>query len=305
MRKNRVPTGEKYPILSSKKDGIYSKKREGRQFKQQNHLSYKKYTRQTKGSPMTCVIGMYCDKGNNAIIISDSRQMEGVDFAQVRKVYTIQKNVVYAASGLSGMSHELRETVERFVVEKGIDEPEDIVNIFEDAIYEMYCHYKNPQAPRFHPDMPLLNAIIGIFVEQKPKLFCLFENGWAEPIRSNFRATGDGQRFANQILRPLYKRDITVDQAIELGVHTIAQISKVDAVVDDNPQVAILRNNQIEIVNYDIGKDDFLIPHPKLEDVKKKVNGIEETRAKVFRLMMSNNETLKNEFKRTIEKFKE
>lgn len=96
-----------------------------------------------------------------------------------------------------------------------------------------------------------------------------------------------------------------IEQAIELGVHTIVQISKVDAVVDDNPQVAILRINQIEIINFDIAKDDFLIPHPKLEDVKKKVNGIEETRAKLFRLMMSNNESLKNDFKRTIEKYKE
>jgi 20S proteasome alpha/beta subunit len=273
-------------------------------YKKESNKLDGKHTRM-KVNPMTCVIGMYCDKGNNAIIISDSRQMEGLDFSPVRKIYTIQNNVVFAASGLSGMAHELRESVERFAVERRIHESESIVKIFEDAIYQMYCHYKNPQAPRFDPNMPLLNAIIGIFVGKKPKLYCLFENGWAEPIRSNFRATGDGQRFANQILRPLYKRDLTVEQAIELGVHTITQISKVDAVVDDIPQVAILKDNQMEIVNYDSDKDDFLIPHPKLEDIKKKVNGIEEIRAKVFRLMMSNDDLLKNEFKKNIEKFKD
>lgn len=254
---------------------------------------------------MTCIIGMYCDKGNSAIIISDSRQMEGLDFTQVQKVYTVQNNIVFAASGLSGMAHGLRENVERFVSERRITEPENVVNVFEDAIYSMYCHYKNPQAPRFDPNMPLMNAIIGIFVREKPKLYCLFENGWAEPIRSSFRATGDGQRFANQILRPLYKRDLSVEQAIELGVHTISQISKVDAVVDDVPQVAILKNSKIEIVNYDTSKDDFLIPHPRLEEVKAKIYGIEEVRAKVFQLLMSKDETLKAEFKKIIDKFKE
>ena len=266
------------------------------------HLNNRKYSKK-RGKPMTCIIGMYCDKGENAIIISDSREMQGNDFIRKRKIYKIMENVVYAGSGYTGMSIELRNNVENRMNTEGITDNSIIIKIIGEEMWKLWTYYKHPDAPRFSQDDVLIDAILGSYIHGKTKLYCLHENGWAEPTEEKFRATGDGWRFANQILNSLYKEDLTIMQAIQLGIHCMVQISRLDSVVDDNPQVAILENNEINIMN--IRNGEFIMEHPELMEMKNKINGIEEYRTKVFRLMMSNDDTLKTEFKGIIEKYKE
>lgn len=268
----------------------------------QTYLNNRKHSKK-RGKPMTCIIGMYCDKRKNAIIISDSREMQGYDFILKRKIYKINENVVYAGSGYTGMSIELRDNVENRMRIEGITDNSETIKTIGDEMFKLRTYYKHPDAPRFSQDEVLINAILGTYIQNKPKLYCLHENGWAEPTEEKFRAVGDGWRFANQILTSLYREDLTVKQAIQLGIHCMVQISRLDSVVDDNPQVAILQNNEINIMN--IRNGEFIMEHPDLMEMKNKINGIEDYRTKVFRLMMSNDDILKTEFKSLIEKYKD
>lgn len=148
---------------------------------------------------LTLVIGMHYDKG--AIIVSDSRIMEGTDYKSEQKLFYITDKIVLSSSGLSDISKQL------------IDSLQNIPNIsnmgfwnlrraIEDQQKELWYWYKGSNRPIFSENQALLQAIIGCNIDGKAKLLNLNENGYTEEI-TTFKAIGDGSRHANNILKNL------------------------------------------------------------------------------------------------------
>jgi len=242
--------------------------------------------------PMTCIIGLYYDSEKGGMIISDSRIMRGVDYLTEQKIYEIVPElVVFSASGLSGIGNKLIRAVQNRIRTDGAADLEDVVKIVEDETAELWYRYKSPQKPRFPSYETLVDAIIGGVLDEKPKLYHVMENGYAESI-SNFLAVGDGSRHADNILKTLYNPEITKERAMEIGIHAIIQVSKIDSVVDDSPQLAIIEENKVKLLNMD-DKQHFTLYNNKINEIKSKINGIENKRTDVFNLYLNGSDELK------------
>lgn len=83
------------------------------------------------------------------------------------------------------------------------------------------------------------------------------------------------------------------------------QTASIDAVVDDNPQVAIIENGNCKIMNYDENNSNFSVETPpELFFTKEKVKGIAGKQTTVFELLLDDSEELKKEFLDLLDKYK-
>ena len=89
---------------------------------------------------------------------------------------------------------------------------------------------------------------------------------------------------------------------MEIGVHAIIQTSRVDSVVDDNPQIAMIEGNACEILNVNDGELD--LQNPQISDLKMKINGIAEKQATVFNLMLDGPEEVKRKLDEVLEEYR-
>ncbi|HEY59884.1 MAG TPA: hypothetical protein G4N92_04235 [Anaerolineae bacterium] len=237
---------------------------------------------------MTLIIGMYYNSSEGAIVVADSRTMRGGDYTQDKKLFRVFDDVVFAAAGYSGMVEKLLPKVEQSRLRRRQFLPGESLEIFEDEMAELSDRYKNTRPYRFSANDTLLNGIIGALIKGKPELHTLYDNGYAEIIH-DFHAVGHGARHAQNILRTLYEPKMTKDRALEVAVHAIVEVSQVDAMVDDCPQIAVLEkgkddNDGIVILN-DI-ENGFEITCKKIQNIKDKVQGIELKRTKIFHMLL-------------------
>jgi len=98
--------------------------------------------------------------------------------------------------------------------------------------------------------------------------------------------------------------DINKERALQIGIHALIQTASIDAVVDANPQVAIIENGNCKIINYNNDNTRFSIEHPELIEIKRKINGIADKQTKVFELMLNGSEELKQKFINLLEEYK-
>lgn len=250
--------------------------------------------------PLTLVMGMHYDEG--AVIITDSRIMEGADYRTEQKLFYVTDKIVLSSSGFTDVSRQLIDSLQSTpnVSNMGF---RDLRRLIEAQQKNLYYWYKGTDQPTFGEDQILLQAIIGSNTEGRAKLLILHENGFTEEI-TTFKATGDGSRHANNILRNLHRMDINKERALQIGIHTLIQTASIDAVVDANPQAAVIENGNCKIVNYNDGNTRFSIESPELIDIKKKINGIANKQTKVFELMLNGSEELKQTFINLLEEYK-
>lgn len=256
-----------------------------------------------EGGEMTCIIGMYCNAGKSAVIIADSRTMRGGDYYRDRKIFKIGDDIVFASAGYTGIEEKLLSNVGTARLRSRQIFPSEIVNIFEDEMAELYNRYKMTRPFRFSSDDILINGCIAFIDDGKPKLYCLHENGFAEAIR-DFRAIGHGARHALNILRTLYHPATSLERAIEIGVYALIEVSKIDAMVDSCPQIAVLemKDGKPNLNIWNIPKSgDFIFECKQIEDIKNKLNGIEDKRTKVFHLLLDGTDEIKGKLDLTLE----
>lgn len=238
----------------------------------------------------TLIIGMYYNNMNGAVVVSDSRVTRGNDYTVDQKLCEIvEHQVVFSAAGLSGISDQIVSIVQGRL--RGDESLEDVKTIIENVTADVWYRYKNPTQPRFGPDTVLVDGIIGGILNGQPRLYHLVENGFAEPIRG-FLSVGDGSRHADNLIKNLYKRDISKTRAIEICIHALIQTARIDTVVDDNPQVAVIEGGQNTILNID-QNGDFNCINDELMQIKIKINGIAEKQAKIFHLCLDGNDEQK------------
>jgi len=162
---------------------------------------------------------------------------------------------------------------------------------------DLYNRYKMTRPYRISNDETLLNGIIGFLDEKIPQLHCLYENGYAESMH-DFHAVGHGARHARNILRTLYSPSLSKDRALEVGIHALLEVAKIDAMVDGCPQIAILEEGikpkGLEILNQI--PSGFCFEVQPIEDIKKKLEGLEVKRAQAFHLLLDGSEEVKRKF---------
>lgn len=240
---------------------------------------------------MTTIIGMHYSSGKGALVLSDSRTMRGGDYSQDRKLFQID-NVAFAAAGYVGMVKKLVPRVETTRIRSRLFLPSEIVDVFEDEMAALFERYKVTRPFRFSPDDNLLTGIIGFLEADQPRLYCLHDRGYAEEIEG-FLALGHGARHAHNILRVLHDPEFTRERALEVGIHTLVEVAKADAMVDDYPQIAIIEDGVSEsgllIMNEETEGDEkqFHYVCPEIEDIKEKLQGIEDMRTKAFHVLLS------------------
>ena len=258
----------------------------------------------------TLIIGMYYNRGRGAVIISDSRLQIGTDYYTVRKIFEITEGLIFSASGYSGIADELIETVQNRIrtLQAVRTETEalslyDIVRLAGDTESEIFYRYKMGERPIFRSDDTILEAIIGYVLEKTPRLYLLHESGFPERIRDPpFRAIGDGSRHANSILKRLYNPRLSKERAIEIGVHAIIQTSKIDAVVDDNPQVATIEEDGCTLWNIE-QNGDFNASNEQIVNIKEKINGVGEKQDILFNLLLDGPDELATSFNKLVEEY--
>jgi 20S proteasome alpha/beta subunit len=258
---------------------------------------------------MTCIIGMYYDSGRGAVVIADSRTMIGGDYSHGQKVFEVEKDtgIVFSSSGYTGIAEKLVPNVRAARSRARQFLAPEIVNVFEDEMAELYNRYKMTRPYRFASDDPLLEGIIGFLNQAKPELHCLYENGYAEIIR-DFHAIGHGARHARNILRTLHDPSLSRKRAIEIGVHALIEVSKIDAMVDDLPQIAVLEDGTtpsgLKILNCrQDGSFDFKCA--EIKDIIAKIAGIEEKRTEAFHLLLDGNDDVRRKFDEAIKEYRD
>jgi 20S proteasome alpha/beta subunit len=233
---------------------------------------------------MTCVIGMFFEFDKKALLVADSRTSVGGDYLREQKVFQVAgEDIVFAGSGYSGMTSKLIERIEAIPKRSGFSSSSDITNAFEDEMANIYDRYKASRPSRFSDADTLLIGILGLIDSGRPRLQCLYENGYAEEIRQ-FHAVGHGARHARNILRSLYEPSLSEDAALEIAVHALSEVAKIDATVDDYPQVAILTDT-VKILN----KIDqqFRYECEKFEAMKQKLSSLEKKRTRLFHVLLN------------------
>ncbi len=90
---------------------------------------------------MTCIIGLYYNQNNGALVISDSRTMSGGDYYHNQKISEVDDGIVFGAAGYAGIVQKLlpnvryaRQAARQFL-------PSEVVNIFEDQMAELYNRF--------------------------------------------------------------------------------------------------------------------------------------------------------------------
>ena len=253
---------------------------------------------------MTCIIGMYCEDLRKAVVIADSRVMLGQDYDTDRKIHWLDQKTVAAFAGYSGIATQLMGGAQLRLKDQPETYEGSIIRALEHEMYQLWDEYKTGRRPRFRPDEALADGILATAIQETPILYAFHENGWAEPYVSGYRATGDGDRYARQILKHLYDPKMGVERAIEVGVYILVQIARLDSVVDDNAQVAVVEPKQktvIRILNETDGGFDF---EPEaLREVKKKINGIESKRTKLFKALMEDVPGAREAFDKWVHEF--
>jgi 20S proteasome alpha/beta subunit len=239
---------------------------------------------------MTCVIGMFYESEKKALLAADSRTSIGGDYLREQKVFQVAgEDILFAGSGYSGMTSKLIERIEAIPKRSSFSSSSDITNAFEDEMANIYDRYKASRPSRFSDGDTLLVGIIGLIDAGRPRLQCLYENGYAEEIRQ-FHAVGHGARHARNILRSLYEPSMSEESALEIAVHALSEVAKIDATVDDYPQIALLHNS-VEILN--LIDESFRYECDIIESLKQKLTSIEKKRTRLFHLLLNGSPEVK------------
>ena len=251
----------------------------------------------------TLIIGMYYNNGDGALIISDSRIMFGPDYSTERKIFEILPNIFFSTAGLTGIRDDLIDKIRNRSRERNVRDLSSIRRIFESESRELlYWYQRSGSMPTFGSDETLISGIVGGLIDGQPKLFAVHQFGYVEPIGEGFRCLGDGSRHAHNIVRTLYKPDISKERAMEIGIHAIIQTSKIDSVVDDNPQIAIFERDNCKLLNTN-DNGEFRLNHAEIDRLRRKINGIEEKQCMVFELLLDGPEETKKKLLEVIDEY--
>jgi len=241
--------------------------------------------------------------------------MIGNDYSVKQKIrYLVEggdgnESIVMGNSGLNDMRDRLIRGTQRKITEAGgVSDLYQLKDWMEDISRELYDRYRVPTTPFTIARVPndaLFDAIVGGRMlegtEYVPHLFVVFEDGTSDEI-DDYRAVGDGERHANNIVKSLYDPNMTKERALQVAIHAIIQTARIDSAVDAIPQVALIDNDGSRILNVDAHGWHETIP--QIEDLKKQVNGVATKQAELFDLWLNGPDELRRKLSDVFDEWK-
>jgi 20S proteasome alpha/beta subunit len=231
---------------------------------------------------MTLILGMYYDNEKGVLIASESRCLCELDILpQTKKIYNINQ-VIFSLSGITYLSDELIEDLEKKIKPK-MDSQEITETIRQSFVdlREKYATGENPQISKKNFEC---SGLFG-FYSNKPEIFELSNKGIPFNLNEG-RITAVGQwKYATQILKSLYRKDITKEQAIKAAVYTINEISKTNAGIDSNIQLATIDKEETKIWNID-KNGEFIYNLPEFEIIKEEVKEVPSLQRKALNILL-------------------
>ena len=147
-----------------------------------------------------------------------------------RKIEQISKNAAIACAGLIGMINKLIHDLKANYRTNENASIVDIVINIEDELWTFYHRYKE----RFEEDtssFPI--AIVG----EKDKIYRIFPNGYSEEFET-YVCEGSGKPYGDSILGEYYRKNMELEEALNLAIFTILQTSKFDPYVSESMSIA-------------------------------------------------------------------
>ena len=147
-----------------------------------------------------------------------------------RKIEQISKNAAIACAGLIGMINKLIHDLKANYRTNENASIVDIVFNIEDELWTFYRRYKE----RFDNDTSSFpTAIVG----EKDKIFRVFPNGYSEEF-DTYVCEGSGKPYGDSILGEYYRKNMELEEALNLAIFTILQTSKFDPYVSESMSIA-------------------------------------------------------------------
>ena len=147
-----------------------------------------------------------------------------------RKIEQISKNAAIACAGLIGMINKLIHDLKANYRTNENASIVDIVINIEDELWTFYRRYKE----RFDNDTSSFpTAIVG----EKDKIFRVFPNGYSEEF-DTYVCEGSGKPYGDSILGEYYRKNMELEEALNLAIFTILQTSKFDPYVSESMSIA-------------------------------------------------------------------
>jgi len=147
-----------------------------------------------------------------------------------RKIEQISKNAAIACAGLIGMINKLIHDLKgNYRTNENASIVDIVINI-EDELWTFYRRYKE----RFDGDtssFPI--AIVG----ERDKIYRIFPNGYSEEF-DTYVCEGSGKPYGDSILGEYYRKNMELEEALNLAIFTILQTSKFDPYVSESMSIA-------------------------------------------------------------------
>ncbi len=192
----------------------------------------------------TTIVGI---KGKDFVVLLAERQStldHIIASLRERKVYLVNDKIAFAGSGLVGdiqfVLKALKLQLEKISIERNKVPGVDVAkNILSNILY--YRYYNMPFAPHY-----LLCILGGINKENK------FELVGFDPVggiteNENFLAYGSGSELAMGVLEEHYTEDISLEDAIKLGIRAINSAKKRDVYSGGDIDTAVITRQHAKI----------------------------------------------------------
>lgn len=182
----------------------------------------------------TTTIGLTCKDG--VIMLTDTRVTMGYYIAHKkgRKLYPIDRHVAMTIAGAAGHGQSI---VELLKVNAKLYYTRVGRLIPVDAIAKLAANILFNQRPY----VMLVQALIGGFDEEGPKLFAL--DPFGSITQETCIATGSGSPIALGVLESEFKSDMKVEEALPVAVKALVSAMRRDTASGDSFDVAIIDRN--------------------------------------------------------------
>ena len=245
---------------------------------------------------MTLLVGMYYNNKKGALIASDSRVLEGYTIVeQSEKIINFEK-VLIALSGTASFSDEIVEELAKNL--KTTEEDKEIRTAIQKAYASIRNIYLDGEKPLISEKEFDCTGMFG-FYNNKPKLFEVDEKGMIQQAYSEFIVNGQEVSYAKGILRKLYKKEISKQQAIQSAIYVITEISQFNVGVDNDVQIATIEEEGTKILNYDNG-GELIFKKPEFKKIEKRMKSAAEFQKIALNILVNGKREDKNKLEKLL-----
>jgi 20S proteasome alpha/beta subunit len=236
---------------------------------------------------MTIIVGIICKEG--LVIGSDSQassfrgvQVKRSDYTKISEFgVNDDLNLVVSGAGVGAFISKFIDKLRESCNSTKIKTTNQVADMAEDVMIEMQKRYVVEKAEKLGftkkvkmqetlrksqlPEVPGFVIMIGITEKngQNPTIYTVTPEGIAERAEK-FDSTGSGSAYAEYLLAKFHQLDMTIGQAINLGVYVIEEVKKIDPncggatqiVAIDKKGIRRLQSEEIKAIVDEISKID-------------------------------------------------